>query len=163
MTLFHLWKQVRFRHSFLWILKKGICAMRWSVRSTFRGKESHTQQNAFRQRPRASLHFWRNTVVYSSKAKISFVGLKTKRNIEFFSLFSPQFLAIKENLKKLFGFLSTTPFEPRKFPWSSVKAFFWGKRLMLMGRKVPFSKETIYFSKVIIEEVFHNKIFKVSG
>ena len=133
------------------------------MRPHFSEESNVPPRKASRQLLTRVLLLCENVRFYTRKSEISFAGLKTKRNIEFFSLFFPSIFGNKRKFKETFWFPFNNTFWTSKVSMIFSKSFFSGKRLMLMGRKVPFSKETTYFSKVIIEKVFHNKIFNVSG
>jgi len=59
--------------------------------STLQLREQRTTSKGFRQLLTGFLPLCENVRFYTRKSKISFAGLKTKRNIEFFSLFFPKF------------------------------------------------------------------------
>ena len=118
------------------------------MRSMLRVKEPPTQHFCSQAETPSVHDFYRKCEFLLLKTENLICGFKNKRNIEFFPLFFPQFLTIKENSKEPFSLLSTTSFEPLFFgqilnshTHIFHEVFFSSKRIMLKGRKVPFLNE----------------------
>ena len=78
-------------------------------------KKPPTQHGCYQAETLGVNDLYRKCEILWLKTENLICGFKNKRNIEFFPLFFPQFLTIKENSKESFSLLSTTSFEPLNF------------------------------------------------